>query len=348
MVPNENPVSVVLYDASLQDDWNNYVSTSNETTIAHHLGWKCVVEDTFDHRPFYLMAYRQKRIVGLVPLFLVDSKIFGRFLVSSPFLTFGGIACEDEDVAQALLAKAAEIGRNHRVHYIEIRNRNQYLCLPHTKSDFHTLVLDLEPGIKNIWDSCLRPTTRRNVRIARREGLEVVECQKYLDTFVDINARNMHRLGTPAHGSTFFQNILKHFPESTLLMAGSGHSWIGGTLLVHFKDTVLMPWIGSRQEYLSMRPNNLLYWEAIKHAIHGGFRWIDFGRSKWDSGTFRFKFQYGAQPLPIYYQYYLHRANKIPEIDPSRPTFRPLITAWRKLPFFVANSIGPHIISHIP
>jgi FemAB-related protein (PEP-CTERM system-associated) len=340
-------VSVVLFDPSREKDWNTYIETSPQAVFAHHLGWKRVVEETFGHRPFYLIAYRQNQVAGLLPLFLVKSVIFGRYLVTSPFLTFGGLISDDENAASALVSKAVQIAQETRAGYVEIRNERVYSQLPHTKNSYYTLILDISPGEKNVWDSRLKSTTRRNVRKAQQSGLEVVEGHEHIDEFVRINAKNMHRLGTPAHHRRFFHNIIKFIPEAFLLMARKGKAFAGGTLLAPFKDTVNMPWVGSLEEYFELRPNNLIYWEAITRSIQRGFRFFDFGRSKFDSGTFRFKVQYGAEPVPLFYQYYLNKSQKLPEVDPDGAQYRALVNVWKRLPRPIVNAIGPAIIRGI-
>ena len=341
-------IKVVTYDPSRLEDWEKYVNSSPVTVFSHHIGWKYVVEETYGHKAVYLMAYRLGQVAGVLPLFLVRSKLFGRFLVSSPYLTFGGIACEDETVSAALVDGAIRIGRDLQVHYVEIRNERPCRSLPYTNSKYYTLILDLSMGEDKIWNSHLHPTVRRNVRKAKQAGLKIVEGESYLDEFVAINRKNMQRLGTPAHGRLFFHNIKKFFPDSILLMVCSEGTCIGGTLLIRFKDTILMPWIASLSEYFTMRPNNLLYWEAVSHACQEGFRYLDFGRSKWDSGTFKFKAQYGAKPVQLGYQFYLHKAKEVPDIDPDSPKFKMLVAIWRKLPLSIVNRLGPHIIRCIP
>ena len=347
-VSQSDNVHVVLCEKHNESDWAAYIEKSAHAVLAHQLEWRFVVEETFGHQSFYLTAYRQQRIVGVLPLFFVNSIFFGRFLVTSPFLTFGGIISDDEEAECALVEKAIQLTRELNADYLEIRNEIPCGYISNTKCDYYTLVIDLSNGEEKIWNSLLHPTARRNIKKARKAGLEVVESQRYLDDFVEINARNMRRLGTPAHNGKFFRNILKYFPESILLMVRYKEISIGGMLLVKFKDTILMPWVGSLQEYFHMRPNNLLYWNAIVRACRDGFRFLDFGRSKWDSGTFRFKQQYGAQPKELYYQFFLNKAKKIPDIDPENNAFKPLISIWRRLPLPVVNSIGPHIICNIP
>jgi FemAB-related protein (PEP-CTERM system-associated) len=342
-------ITVAFCDTPREQDWTAYVDNSSHTVFGHHLAWKSVIEETFGHQTFYLMAYRRETVVGILPLCLIKSRLFGRFLVTSPYLTFGGVATEDEDAATALISSATQIAREQQVDYLELRNDRPHKGLPHTKSTYYNLVLDLSPGEEEIWNSHLLASARRNVKKARRLGLYVSEGCDHVDTYSMINAKNMHRLGTPHHGRGFFSNILKNFPESTLLlMACLDDTPVAGMLLVKYKDTVLMPWVASLPNYLHMRPNNLLYWEAIVRACRDGFSFFDFGRSKWDSGTFRFKAQHGAQPVQLYYQFFLMKSKKVPAVEPESKAFKPLISIWRNLPFPVVNMIGPHLIRGIP
>ena len=306
-----------------------------------------MVEETYGHRPFYLMARRDRQLVGILPLFLIRSKIFGASLVTSPFLTFGGLLSADDQAAAALVESAKQIAKEQKVQYAEIRNDKPCPFLEPTKSSYFTLVLDLTVGEEKLLQS-LHPTARRNIRKAQQSGLEVVEGAEHLDQFIEINFRNMRRLGTPAHGPAFFRSITKHFPEAMLLMARHQQKWVGGMLLVSFQKTIHMPWVAALEEYFEMRPNNLLYGEAIARACRRGFHFFDFGRSKEDQGTYRFKAQHGAQPVQLYYQYYLNRAKEMPNIDPEASAFKTLIALWKKLPLSVVNFVGPRLIGRIP
>jgi FemAB-related protein (PEP-CTERM system-associated) len=340
-------VSIEFYNSSLKEDWNHYLDASPAATFAHHLEWLAVVEETYGHRPFYLMARRNHRVVGALPLFLVKSRIFGASLVTSPYLTCGGLLADDDEAAEALVNQARQLAAAHAVSYVEIRNTRPCSRLEHTKLSYFTLVLDLSVGEEKLLKS-LHNTARRNIRKAQQSGLEIVEGVEQLDRFISVNFRNMRRLGTPAHGPVFFRNIVKHFPDAMLLMARHRERWVGGMLLVSFQNTIYMPWVAALEEYFEMRPNNLLYWEAIARACRKGFQFFDFGRSKEDQGTFRFKAQHGAQPVQLYYQYILNGSNAMPNIDPEASTFKPLVALWKKLPLPLVNFIGPRLIGQIP
>ena len=62
-----------------------------------------------------------------------------------------------------------------------------------------------------------------------------------------------------------------------------------------------MPWAACSKEHFALCPNMLLYWETIRTACADGFARFDFGRSTRQSGTYRFKRQWGAQEEPLFW-----------------------------------------------
>jgi hypothetical protein len=65
----------------------------------------------------------------------------------------------------------------------------------------------------------------------------------------------------------------------------------------------------------------LLYSAVLEFACREGFKEFDFGRSSVDSGTYRFKLQWGAHPRQLYWYYWLAGGRSIPES--RNPKFRP-------------------------
>lgn len=87
-------------------------------------------------------------------------------------------------------------------------------------------------------------------------------------------------------------------------------------------------------------PNQVLYWEAIQRAIARGLRRFDFGRSQWGSPTFRFKEQWGAQPVPLHYQYVLGTAKRFPTLDDQKGSLDLATKLWKRLPLPLAALLG--------
>jgi hypothetical protein len=92
----------------------------------------------------------------------------------------------------------------------------------------------------------------------------------------------------------------------------------------------------------------LLYWEALKYAVAQGCSSFDFGRSTIDSGTYRFKQQWGALPKQQYWHYWLENNGKLPELNPSNPRYAAIIAIWRRLPVFITRWLGPAIVKNLP
>jgi hypothetical protein len=92
----------------------------------------------------------------------------------------------------------------------------------------------------------------------------------------------------------------------------------------------------------------MLYWEIIKFAIDKGVAKLDFGRSTPNEGTYNFKKQWGAQPVPLYWQYLLPSGGKMPDLTPTNPKYQAAIRTWQKLPLPITNLLGPLIVRNIP
>ena len=85
-----------------EPDWDAYVSARAEATVFHLAGWKGVIERATGQAGHYLMAWEGARVVGIYPLFVVSSRLFGAQGVSLPFVSYGGIVADDAAAEQAL------------------------------------------------------------------------------------------------------------------------------------------------------------------------------------------------------------------------------------------------------
>jgi hypothetical protein len=122
----------------------------------------------------------------------------------------------------------------------------------------------------------------------------------------------------------------------------------GGMFLVRHRDTLSDPWASSLRRYIDACPNQVLYWEAIRLALRSGLARFDFGRSQWNSGTFRFKAQWGARPAPLYYQYVLAPGRRAPSVVHQKEGFALAVKLWQRLPLGLAGWIGPRARRFFP
>jgi FemAB-related protein (PEP-CTERM system-associated) len=330
-------------------DWDQFVVHRRDASAYHLWGWRGVFERAFGHETVYLAAREHGRVAGVLPLVVFRSRLFGRFVVSLPFVNYGGVCAADGEVAQALVAKAAAVAEERGLSHVELRHLARQM--PHLPARTHkvTMRLPLGDDPARMWDGLDRKV-RNHVRKAmkgdltwRRGGAEL------LDRFYDVFAVNMRDLGTPVYSKRFFAEVLDAFPKTAAVcVVDSGDRTVAGAIALSHRDGVEVPWASSLREYRSQCPNYLLYWKMLEHAVDTRCSSFDFGRSSPDSGTYHFKEQWGAQPEPLYWEYVMQGDRELPNLSPSNAKYRTAINLWTKLPVAVTRIIGPHIVRSIP
>jgi FemAB-related protein (PEP-CTERM system-associated) len=339
---------VVAANAS-QSEWDRYVEGHPMATSEHLWNWRGIFEDVFGQRSVYLTARRGPVTVGILPLVLFRSRLFGRFVVSLPFCNYGGMLASDEEVPSALLRHATDIAIDFGASHIELRHQQR--LLPEMPSRQHKLALrlPLSGTVDDVWQALDRKV-RNQVRKARKEGLRVVcGSGELVEEFYPVFARNMRDHGTPVYPKRLFSETLKRFPErARVYVVRTPRRAIAGAIAVTFRDTVLVPWASSLHEYRHLCSNMLLYWTMLERATIGNARTFDFGRSSPGSGAHHFKLQWGAREQPLCFEYVLRARHDVPDQGPENARFRAAIDAWKRLPLWIANGVGPRIVRHIP
>jgi serine/alanine adding enzyme len=329
-------------------EWDDYVFRHPMASNYHQSAWRPVIEQCFGHKTQYLVASHGDGISGVLPLVMMKSLLFGRFLVSLPFFNYGGVLSDDSSSTEALLGSAQAFGMRENVSHMELRHRipNGFgLRARHNKV---TMILDLESSVEEQWDG-FDPKLRNQVRRGEKEGLQVqLGGQELLDAFYGVFARNMRDLGTPVYGLPFFKAIVMKFPTSSrIFIVRQGGQPVAAGIGLTFRDVIEMPWAASLREYRKLCGNMLLYWAAIKFAIEGGCEKFDFGRSTLGSGTYKFKEQWGARCVPLVWEYWT-KSETLPDVSPQNPKYELAIQIWKRLPIGLTNRLGPLIVRNIP
>ena len=333
-----------------QGTWDAFVDGCAGATAYHQYAWMEVIERSFGHGVHYLGALDSAgALQGILPLVHMKSRLFGNFLVSVPFVNYGGLLCNSEAAQTALLDEAQRIRLSLGAGHVELRHLGQGLSGLPTNEHKVTMVLPLEASSEKQWTG-FNPKLRNQVRKAEKNGLScTVGHLELLDDFYRIFARNMRDLGTPVYGKEFFRNVLSSFPETTRIFAVSYQGkTIAAGIGSWFRDTIEMPWASSIGDYKSLCPNNMLYWEAIKFAIENGSSRFDFGRSTPNEGTYNFKKQWGAEPVQLYWQYLLDSQGEMPKLNNKNPKYELAIRLWKQLPIGLTKVLGPYIVRNIP
>jgi len=341
-------MNIVEYRGEYAQRWDQFVLEQPGGTFFHLTGWKRAVERAFGHQACYSLVLEDGQVVGVLPLFLVRSRLFGRFLVSNPFAVYGGICTDREEARRLLIRRTEQLAVELGVDYAEFRNRSpDQSSWPH--SDLYVTFIETLPEDP---ENCLRNLPRKARAAARQSikfGLQADISLDQLDRHYQLNAVQMRRLGSPGLPRAWFRALAEEFDDrSTILTVTHQGQPIASVLVFLFRDTVLPYYSGSLAEYNQFHPNNFMYLKLMEYGVRQGYRRFDFGRSRKDTGPYRFKRHQGFTPQPLPYQFYLHRAEEIPSVNPSNPKFDVPKRIWQKLPLSVTKWLGPKLVRGIP
>jgi FemAB-related protein (PEP-CTERM system-associated) len=330
--------------------WDNYVTAHPQASGYHLIAWQRVIERVFGHRTLYLTAKDEReQIHGVLPLVFLTSALFGRFLVSLPFVNYGGVLADSPISRKVLLERAVGLAKELQAAHIELRHEQTTdMGWPH-KQHKVSMRLELPDDFSLLWKS-FPAKLRSQIRRAEKEGMQFrIGGEEILDDFYGVFSRNMRDLGTPIYGRNFFAEILTTFPvHSRVGVVYLQGQPIAAGFLYGFRNILEIPWASSDRRYNRFAPNMLLYRSVLEYACQEGFRVFDFGRSTPASGTYRFKEQWGAQPVPLYWYYWLANGGPLPDLSPSNAKFRWAIYLWQRLPLAVSRYVGPRVVRFIP
>jgi serine/alanine adding enzyme len=341
--------SIVVTERIGEAEWDAFVAAHPEATGYHLWAWRRVFEQAFGHQTCYLAARRGDDVVGILPLVAFRSWMFGRFMVSLPFVNYGGVLSSDDEATQSLVEAATRAASDRGCRHVELRHTSRRLPELPVKQHKVGMLLALASDATKAWEQLDRKV-RNQVRKAQKSELaSAVGGRELLDEFYQIFAVNMRDLGTPVYGRAFFDRVLQEFPEAARVhVVRLGAIPVAAGITFAHRRTIEVPWASSLKAYRALCPNNLLYWSIIEHAVTGQFETLDFGRSTPEEGTYEFKRQWGAEPSPLFWEYALVSAESMPDQSPANPKFKSAIELWKRLPVPVATVIGPHIVRSIP
>ena len=335
--------------AGAPGEWDDFVRSRTGWSHFHLIGWRSVIERVFGHECIYLAArdHAGGRLRGVLPLVRVRSLLFGHYLVSMPFLNYGGPLGDDVAVA-ALVDHAVDRAREDGVKLLELRSR---VPLPIRVPVSHrkiTVLLDLSPdGPAAQWKQ-LDSKVRSQVRRPQKEGVTVRFGADQVAPFFEVFSRHMRDLGTPTQPLRLFETIAETFPEDAWfgcgyyrerpVACGCGFRW---------GSEFEMTWASALLEFKRLAPNMLVYWSFMERAANEGVRIFNFGRCTPGGGTHRFKQQWGTRDEQLWWYDVSASANvSTPSPDDGAYAWGPRL--WKRLPTPVATALGPRIVRYIP
>jgi FemAB-related protein (PEP-CTERM system-associated) len=334
---------------SVPPEWGDYLASRAEATVYHEPAWGEVMRRTYRKAPYYLTARRDGRVVGVLQLLAQKSILFGSYLCSLPYFDASGVLADDAAARDALVQRAGGLRAEARCRWVEFRQEADLGGGLPARTDKVRLELSLPATKDELWDS-LKAKVRNQVRKAEKSGIEaVIGGTELLDGFYRVYTARMRQLGTPAYSRRLMEAVLETFPDNTRIIAVRLRGLtVGAGLTTCSRNYAEMLYAAALTEYHQLCPNNLLYWTAITHYCRMGVRCFDFGRSTMDSGTHRFKQQWGPQEVNLHYQYWVRPGRELAMAIPNGARYRRKVEMWKKLPLWLTRLVGPMISRGLP
>lgn len=301
--------------------------------------------------PYLLVVRQNGEAMGFAALAHLRSRFFGTYLSSLPYLNYAGIVAADEDARRKLVARAIQLADELGVKYLLLRQVQPLADrrLRHSGADKVHMRLELPSSEDDLWKA-VSGKVRNQVRKARKQDYSIHwGGTGLLGDFYRVFTRNMRDLGSPCYPRRLFAAILDAYPhEAELCVVRDGRMPIAGGLLLHGVGITEVPSASSLREYNSGCSNMLLYWHLLTRAIERGQQVFDFGRSTVDSGTYRFKKQWGARPEAATWYYYHPGGQAQEAVTKENPRFQRVIRWWQRMPVWLTRILGPRIVRGIP
>ena len=339
--------TIKIADSHDKRRWDDYVISQADAGPYHLFAWKEAVESAYGHRAIYLIAEDNKGIVqGVLPLFLVKPPFLKGTLVSLPFCDYGGVLTHNEEVKDVLLQTAWELSIKHKAQ-LELRLKKPE-TMAHSLSSLSVtshkarMVLDLPENSDNLWDT-FKSKLRSQIKRPQKDGLDfVLGSFDLVDDFYKVFSVNMRDLGSPVHSRTWIKAVVHSYADKSHIgIVYAGKLPIAGGIILKCNTTVSLPWASALNEYSQSSPNMLLYWGFLKYASDNGFRHFDLGRSTPGEGTYRFKEQWGALPVPLFWY---GEGFSNPSGHDVANKIRPIIEkTWARIPQKVTDTLGPMV-----
>lgn len=322
--------------------WNEFVESHPDATFFHYAEWQDVFEGNLGHECVFLVCEDAGAIQGVLPLTYVSSRLFGRALVSMPFLVYGGVAANSGEAEQTLIQTACEIASARKVDHLELRHMRAVCSDWFTKSSHVTFRKTLsESADENLL--AIPRKQRAMVRKGIKAGLRA-EIDDHVGRLYPILLECKRNLGTPFFSKSYLQSIVDAFgSKAEITTVLKDNDVVAGVMSFRFRDEILPFYGGGGMAARDLYANDFMYWAVMQKACEDGIKIFDYGRSQIGSGPYRFKKHWGFEPQPLYYECKSLNGSEISTPSPNDSRYARAINIWKKLPLPVAGVIGPHL-----
>jgi serine/alanine adding enzyme len=299
-------LDVALVDPVADARWGQFVAGNEDALVFHHPAWLQLLRAEYGYPAAACCLLSHDGVVAGLPLALVSSRLAGRRLVAVPFSDLCPPLAGPAHAAT--LARALDELRRRMAVRLEVRGplHPAVHSVPGSPFLHHAVPLGANP--EEVERGFRRSSVMRGVRQARREGLvaELRRDRDALAAFYRLHAKTRSYQGVPTQPRSFILGLSRLFDQRLgfVLLVRSGTRPVAAAVFLHHARTLIYKYGASDRSALRLRPNNLLFWEAIHWGCEHGFKVLDLGRIEPEQQSLReFKLSWGAEEGELRYEH---------------------------------------------
>ena len=345
-----DPERTVVFDSNSRlEEYQTFVESHANSTVFHHRRWIELLQKQYGFDLRLPCLKRDGLIVAAIP-FLATVRLRGqRKLVSLPFTdSLDILGCPDdiqllkENIRDSLIGGPFDSACVRCSVAEENGSESDSIWVRH--------VIDTTKSIAEL-ERAFDRRVRTNLRRAESSNLtfSVEHTKDAIEEFYQLQVRTRHRLGVPVQQKRFFESLRNSFFDNDMGFVGvvrHDNEAIAAGLFLHYQGTMVYKYSASAEAKTSLRPNELLTYEALKWAAEHGIREFDFGISKRSqTGLRRFKRKFGASEFSVNRNFIIGQAGTEPEDSLAMK-----VASWliRTSPAFVCRGLGAMFYRYSP
>ncbi|MDX9992642.1 MAG: GNAT family N-acetyltransferase [Anaerolineales bacterium] len=324
-------------------------SLTHPATFTALDAWTGLARTIYRYPGYRFETEEEGAVTGLLALTHVKHPLFGNFLTTAPFGSYGGFAFTDAEARRLLLEAAQTLAADLGVDYVNLRFAAADPSPPPgwvQQPVYQTYLVDLTPDAETLLET-FSSNHRNHVRKSLKKGFSVkFGGPDLLDDAYEALARSMHELGSPYHSKTYLKTMAGlqgDALEFGVLYAPDGKLAGAGVFIQHGQSVTNLH-ANILRAYRSDYAGEFLYWQALTRYAGRGLKTFDLGRSLAGSGNETFKMKWNPRRQELAYWYWLKPGAELPALNQKNPKFQFAIWLWKRLPAFIIRPLGPFLI----
>lgn len=343
----DSPEPLLLDPADAR--WRTFVEARPEANVFHHPAWSDLLARCYGYRPFILAVSDDDGALGAgLPLMEVGGRLSAKRWAALPFTDHCAPLARDGASLERLVAALVVLHQTGTAARIDLHWRIDHPAFQ-AGAPYVLHTLRLEPDAAAVAARFER-IHRQNIRAAEKNGVQVEwgTAPEDVRDYYTLQLETRHRKGIPSQPWRFFESLADTLfgrGLGAVLLARREGKCLAGIVLLHWQRTLIAKYAASREDALKLRPNNLLFAEAIRWGCEHGYTLFDMGRTDLgNTGLRRFKSGWGADETLLTYSALPGRAAPSATVGRLMPIVQTVI---RRSPRWVCRASGEVLYKYV-